>query len=444
MLIIDNIKLYTKNNFHTRVDMKILMVNNNHFFKGGACRAYFDSINVLEKNGHQVAHFSTKSENNISSLWEKYFVKYYELSDSGKFSIFEKIKIVFRIWYNLEAQKKLRSLLKDFKPDVAHLHNIYHHLSPSVINELKKQEIPIVMTLHDFKIVCPNYDLFAHGDVYNRCKHGKYYQCVVDKCVKNSYLKSIVCMIEAYIHSFLKIYEKVDVFTAPSKFYMQKAREFGFPRQIEFLPNPILNLSDPKPEREKQLFEPEKFFLFYGQLNEEKGIDDLLKAYSKIFVEEKLYILGDGPKKEELERLAGKLGIRENVRFISFAKTSKEKIDELQEDATAVVSPSRCYENAPYSVLEAMGLGSTVICHNQGGAKEIVGNGDRGFVYEKNNFEDLAAVMKKAADCTDNKKEKINRGKKFIRDNYGESKFYSSLINIYNQAQREAGVKKNI
>lgn len=422
--------------------MKVLMVNNNHFLKGGATRAYFDTIKILEDKGHHVAHFSTAAKENIPSPWEKYFVQGHDLADSSSHSHLQKIKIVFRIWYNFETRRKLRELLAEFQPDVAHLHNIYHHLSPSVIDELKKQDIPVVMTLHDFKIVCPNYDLYAHGDVYDRCKNGKYYQCVLDRCVKNSYLKSFVCMAEAYLHQLLGIYEKVDVFTAPSKFYVKKAKEFGFKREIEFLPNVIFTESDQGQSGNEA--RGEKFFLFDGQLNEEKGIDDLLRAYAKIEVEEKLYVLGDGPLEGDLKKMAQELGIANKVRFMPFIKTTVEEKKAMHAGSTAVVSPSRCYENAPYSVLQAMGSGSLVVCHDQGGARELSANGKRGLVYRKNDINDLARAMKQATEDPEKREKVIAKGKNFVRENYSEKIFYSTLIKIYNQARREAGERSGL
>ncbi len=413
--------------------MKVLMINNNHFLKGGATRAYFDMISILERNGHEIAHFSTIGKDNVFSPWERFFVEYNDLSDSSKYSFFRKISVVFRIWYNFETRKKLRALLAEFKPDVAHLHNIYHHLSPSVIDELKCHNIPIIMTLHDFKIVSPNYDLYCRGKVYDRCRQHRYYECVIDKCVKDSYLKSFVCMIEAYLHQFLGTYDKVDVFTAPSIFYANKAKEFGFKRKIHLLPNPLLNIS--KSAESAETDNKEKYFLFYGQLTQEKGIDDLIKAYARCGVKEKLFVLGDGPLRRSMEKLAREEGVAEKVCFISFKGVPNKQIINLQKRALCIISPSRCYENAPYSVLEAMSLGKAVLCSNKGGAKEMVGNGSRGFIFEQGNIYDLAKTMKYIAFNSDERTKRGRAAKNYVEKHYGQDIFYSSLISLYQKAQ---------
>ncbi|MEA1925958.1 MAG: glycosyltransferase family 4 protein [Patescibacteria group bacterium] len=414
--------------------MKVLMINNNHFLKGGATRAYFDAISVLERNGHEVAHFSTIGKDNIFSPWERFFVKYNDLSDSSRYSFFKKICVVFRIWYNFETRKKLRALLAEFKPDIAHLHNIYHHLSPSVIDELKRHNIPIIMTLHDFKIVSPNYDLYCRGKVYDRCRHHRYYECVIDKCVKDSYWKSFVCMVEAYLHQFLGTYDKVDVFTAPSIFYAHKAKEFGFKRKIHLLPNPLLNIS--KPDESAEIDDKGKYFLFYGQLTQEKGIDDLIKAYARCGVKEKLLVLGDGPLRKSMEKLARNESVIEKMRFISFRGSSNEQIISLQKNALCVVSPSKCYENAPYSVLEAMSLGKAVLCSDKGGAKEMVGNGSRGFIFEQGNVDDLARTMKSIAINSDERRRRGRIARNYVKKRYSQDIFYSSLMSLYQKAQQ--------
>jgi len=148
--------------------MKILIVNSFNFLKGGSDRAALDMLKILEDHGHEVAYFSTIHPDNYPSKWSKYFVKYYDLNSSHGWM--SKIKIVLRIWYNFEARKKIRALIRDFKPDIAHLHNIYHHLSPSVISELKKHKIPVVKTLHDYKLISPNYYLFLDGKIWEKTK----------------------------------------------------------------------------------------------------------------------------------------------------------------------------------------------------------------------------------------------------------------------------------
>ncbi len=198
--------------------MKILEINKFNFRKGGADKHFLDVIALLESKGHKVAVFSMAHPRNEKSFWEKYFLS--EVGYTREYSLWQKIKGVGRMFYSFEAKRKINKLLDDFQPDIVHIHNIYHQLSPFILFEIKKRNIPIVMTVHDYKLINPNYNLYLNGKIYNRCQKEKYWQCFIDKCVKNSYLVSLIATLEAYWHnSWLKTYQKnIDLFIVPSNF----------------------------------------------------------------------------------------------------------------------------------------------------------------------------------------------------------------------------------
>lgn len=151
--------------------MKILLINNYHYSRDGVTRAYFDLAEILTAHGHEVAFFSAHSEKETPTPWSKYFVSATDF-EGNKIGLFTKMKLIAKGFYNFEAKNRLARLLREFKPDVAHLHNIYHHLSPSIIGVLKKNKIPIVMTLHDYALVSPNYNLYAGGKIWEGAKGG--------------------------------------------------------------------------------------------------------------------------------------------------------------------------------------------------------------------------------------------------------------------------------
>ena len=155
--------------------MKILNINKFFYLRGGAERYYFALSKLLEDNGHKIIPFSMKEEKNFPSSYSKYFVDNLELGNAGLNIINKSIR---PIWYK-EAQKKLEALIKLEKPDIAHLHLIYHHLSPSILPILKKYNIPVVMTVHDYKLICPNYKLYTKNAVCKRCKGHKYYNAFI-------------------------------------------------------------------------------------------------------------------------------------------------------------------------------------------------------------------------------------------------------------------------
>ncbi len=406
--------------------MKVLLVNKFHYNRGGGAVAYLDMAEILKEKGHEIAFFSTRQEKNFPTKWSKYFVPYYDLA--GRHGFLTKLKIVSKIFYNFEAKKRIRQLIKDFQPDIAHLHNIYHHLSPSIISELKKNKIPTVMTLHDYKLISPNYNLFSKGEIWEGSKRKKYYRCVLDKCVKNSYWKSLVSALEAYWHNFLGIYKKVDVFIAPSRFLKNKFKEYGFSGKIVHLPNPLL-MEEPNTEP----VSGNDYILYSGRLSREKGLEILFRAYADLDTDLKLILVGDGPEKEKLQKLAKKLNIKNKVEFAGHR--SRKEVFSYIKGAKLAVFPSVCYENLPYSILEAMHLKKIVICANIGGIKDMVGNGENGFLYDHKDYKDLKQKMEKVLYklSPERKKNIEEEAEKTVKNKNGKEKFYQNLMEIYKQ-----------
>jgi glycosyltransferase involved in cell wall biosynthesis len=359
------------------------LINNYHYLRGGSECAYFDMAKILEKNGHEVAFFSTKNQKNLPSQWEKYFVYAPDFTDPS-IGWLEKIKIAFRLFYNFEAKRNLEKLLKEFKPDVSHLHNIYHHLSPSIIGVLKKNKISTVMTLHDYKLISPSYNLFVRGKIWEASQPDKYWRCFTDRCINNSYVKSLVGALESYLHHWFSVYEKIDAFISPSHFLIEKFREFGFKKEITFLPNPVF--------AEEMKGEPaggEKYILYYGRLSAEKGIGDLLKAYQNINTDVTLKIIGEGPLKVELKKQAAEL----SDKIIFTGRLEGENLWREIKGAEFIVAPSLWYENAPYSVIESLALGKIVLAAKIGGLAELVRDGENGFLFAAGNADDLKERM---------------------------------------------------
>lgn len=370
--------------------MKILLINKYHYIRGGAERAYFDMADVLTQAGHEVAFFSMQHPENRSTVWSGYFASGVEYEGNESQGLWYKLRAVMRIWWNNEAQQNLEALIDDFRPDVAHLHNIYHQLSPSIIWTLKKQGIPVVMTLHDYKLICPNYSLFVRGKVWEKSKQKKYYACVLDTCVKESLLKSLVCTIEAYMHDMLGSYRKVDIFIAPSLFLIQKFREFGFTKEIRFVSQPILEASS-SVDADISIPESAAPFVFFGRLSKEKGVDIALRAMTYYAGASQLCIVGSGPEEAYLQGLAKKLGVEKKVQFTG-PKYDKELTD-IVKQAKAIILPSIWYENMPYVLAESFGLGKVVIASRMGGITERIADGENGFLFVSGDAKELASKM---------------------------------------------------
>lgn len=401
--------------------MRILQINNFHYLRGGAEKCYFDTAKILFNNGHDIAFFSMKHSKNKKSRWSKYFIDYVDYEKKNNF--IEKIKIVFKIWYNFQAKKNLEKLIKNFKPDIAHLHNIYHHLSPSIIDTLKKYNIPMVMTLHDYKLICPNYNLFVKDKIWEKSKKYKYYKCFLDKCIKNSYSKSLICVIEAYLHRLIKIYSKIDCFISPSEFLIYKFNKFEFKKEIIHLPNPLIDIKNVSNRKE------ENYILYFGRLSIEKGINDLIKSYSKLNTICKLFIVGSGNEFKKLKLLIEKLNLNKKIILIGYKRD--KKLFSLINNAKFVVFPSKWYENAPYSIIEAMSLQKLVICAKVGGIPELIENKKTGFLYDADNTKELADTMNYILKNPEKTVKIGENARKIVKNKNNQKNYYINLLNIY-------------
>lgn len=377
--------------------MKILQIHKYFTRKrgGGSVTAFFETIKMLSQKGNEVSVFSMKDENNNPTPYSKYFSDHFDLNE--KTGVLRKMKMASKVLYNFEAKKKIEKLIQEENPQIAHLHNFYHYLSPSIISVLKKNNIPIVMTLHDYKLICPNYKLFSRGKICEKCKGRKYYHCLSGKCIKNSFSKSFLAMIEAYLHGILGSYQKIDMFISPSFFMKSKCIEFGIPQEkIKVIRNPI-DFENLSKDIDYSLKE-KNYFLYYGRLSEEKGISDLIKSVAKLEKEKllqnnELCIVGKGPEEENLKRLSKELNIENRVKFLGF-KLRKELMD-LVRQSKFVVVPSVWYDNSPMVVVESQIAKKPIIVSDFGGTKELIIDGKTGFVFKAGNISDLSEKIKK-------------------------------------------------
>lgn len=405
--------------------MKILQINKFHYPRAGAEKCYFDTAQALKEQGHEVAFFAMRHPKNEPTRWSKYFVSRVDYDvPSG---LWQKIKMGLRALYNREAARNLEQLIKDFKPDVAHLHNIYHQLSPSVIYVLKKHKIPMIMTLHDYKLICPNYKLFHQEKVTFRGCGKKYYQCFLDKCIKNSWSKSLLAVVEVYLHNkILRTYQKVDYFIAPSQFMKKICVRFNVPREkIKVIPNFIV----PKIQEQGVRENIPLYILYFGRLSEEKGVEVAIKAMQKVDSKFHLKITGTGPEAGNLNKLVHSLNLSDRIEFTGH-KTGKE-LDELVSNASAVVVPSVWLEVFGYAILEALAQGKIVIASRIGGIPEIITAQENGFLFEAGDSDELANKIKQTFNLSENDRKRIIKTAKENLRKYSERDYYNKLMEVY-------------
>ncbi|WP_047393375.1 glycosyltransferase family 4 protein [Chitinibacter sp. ZOR0017] len=399
---------------------RLLSVNNYHYRRGGSDVVYLEHAALLEKLGWRNAFFSMHHPKNFASEWSEYFVE--EIEFGHNYSLVDKVKMASKIVYSFEAQKKIKRLVNDFKPDVAHLHCIYHHLSPAIIPTLKSLNVPVVMTAHDLKIACPAYKMLNETGICEKCKDGSVINVIKHRCLRNSLAASAIVAAETAVHRSLDTYKKhIDRIVVPSQFFMKKFVEWGWPvEKFVYIPN-YVDVSQFEPAQDAGAY-----FLYFGRLAPEKGVATLIHASHQAGVP--LKIAGTGPIELELKALTKELG--SSAEFLGYR--SGGELHDLIRGARAVVLPSEWYENAPMSVLESFALGKPVIGADIGGIPEMVINGTSGWTFTSGNVDDLTEVLRQVAGCPDDALVQLGySARQMVAEHFNREQYVNKIQALY-------------
>lgn len=403
--------------------MKVLMVNKFYYIKGGSETYYFALKRLLESHGHTVIDFSMKDEKNFDSSYSDYFVN--NVDYSGKSGISSKLRMATNIIYSFEAKGQFEALVQKEKPDIVHLHIFQHQLSPSILDIIKKYQIPTVYTAHDLKMICLNYKMMHHGKICEECKDGRYYHCALNRCVKESFSKSSINVVEGYLHKWRKSYDAISMIITPSAFYREKFIEFSVAAdRVVHIPN-FLDTEKPDIANNPDC---ESYYLYFGRLSEEKGVLTLIKAFEGI--DASLLIVGTGPLYDALERYINAKGIK-NIKLLGFK--SGKQLKNIIGNAKAVILPSEWYENGPYSAIEALQLGRPIIGADIGGIPELINN--NGYLFKSGDVSQLKKCISKFEGMSAIEFNSFSDSSlELFQSNYTQLKHYEWLMRVYKQA----------
>jgi len=400
--------------------MKILLVNKFHWFKGGSEKYYFELGQLLKEHGHEVAYFSMKDEKNITTGDKEYFVEPIDLNHGSKLKALDVI-------YSRANRKKMVEALEDFKPDIVHLNNFQRQLSASIIGPIKKRNIPIVYTAHDVQAMCPAITMLDNDKkVCELCMGGKYTNCIKKKCNKGSTLKSIIGALEGWYYRFHKIYtKKIDRIITPSEFYKKKFIQDGIDENRIIAMHNFVELKD-----YDLPVQDDGYALYFGRLSEEKGVLNLINAFSQLDCGS-LYIAGEGPEQETVEKIIKEKNITDRVKLLGFLNADQMK--ETIRKARFIVVSSIWYENCPYSVMETLAIGKPVLGANIGGIPELAQDGRNGLIYQYDAINDLADKMKTLFEDEQLVKEFSKNAKEDANHLYGKEIYYNKILGVYSK-----------
>lgn len=373
--------------------MKILMLNN--FFTGfsGVEPIMMQESSLLKNDGHEVYFFASNKKPYFEEDYEyaKYFPEYINYP---KLSKKELLQYAYKLFYNKEAEKKMKNYLKEIKPDLVHCHNVIFLLTPSVLKACYDLNIPVAYTVHGPDFVCPSDKLMLGGKTYCKdelCVGKNPIHCTLNNCFNDSLLKSLVGTIDFATRGIHKLYSNADIYICPSKALSKLVIKSGIPEEKVTVINNFVSNSYLAKEPN---YDNKGYFLFAGRLTREKGVHYLLHAMAKL-PDINLRIAGTGSQQEELKELAKELNLK-NVEFIGF-KSGKDLEDEYT-NCIASILPCNWFENFGVALLESFISGKPIIASNIGGIPEIIDHGQNGLLVEPGNIDQIAESIKKIND----------------------------------------------
>ncbi|HQK68843.1 MAG TPA: glycosyltransferase family 4 protein [Bacteroidales bacterium] len=395
--------------------MKILLANKYYYSRGGDCIYTIELEGLLKEKGHDVAVFSMQHQYNLRSYFSEYFPK--EIDFNGS-KMKDKLFAIMRPFGALDVRRKFNKLIKDFKPDIVHLNNIHSQLSPVLAEIAHKRGIPVIWTLHDYKLLCPRYDCLRDNKPCELCFKIKY-NAVRYKCLKNNILASFLAYAEAKFWNKNKISNSTDYFICPSEFLLNKMLQGGYnPEKLISLHNFI---SDKKLAGDAYV-NKESFYCYVGRLSNEKGIETLLKAALEL-PQYDLKIIGTGLLEGELKKKYQ----RQHIEFMGFKDW--DEIKEILKASHFIVIPSEWYENNPLSALESLCLGTPVIGANIGGIPELIHHGTNGLLFKPGDIDDLKSKISYLMEHSEDFNMTDIAEKSRI--NFNSENYYKKLIHIY-------------
>lgn len=383
--------------------MKILLVHNYYQKPGGEDQVFAAEGALLESYGHMVVRYEAHND------------------QVEEFTSFQLAKAT--IW-NSHAYRELKKLIKAERPDIMHVHNTFPLISPAVYYAAKSENIPVVQTLHNYRLLCSNPNLFRNGKVCEDCL-GKFipWPGIIHSCYRENRNASGVVAMMLTSHRILRTWLRyVDLYIALSGFSRKKFIEGGLPTmKVTVKPN-FVGIDPGVGSGEGN------YAIFVGRLSSEKGIDTLLEAWRTLNGRFRLKIAGDGPLASKVMDATQEMSSIEYVGHLS-----RDEIFGHLKNASVLIFPSVCYEGFPLTIAEAYATGLPVIGSQIGSISELIQHGKTGLCFEPGNSSDLVRQVEWIANHPPELASMRLRARKEFEDKYIASHNYELLLKIYRQ-----------
>ena len=363
---------------------------------------------LLESKGHEV-YFYERSNEELKS-----------------FSAFEKAKMLASYHWSKRSYSEVKKIMEEFEPDIAHFHNIFIMLTPSVYKACQEKDVPVVQSLHNFRLLCSNGVFFRDGHVCEDCLESNLFESVKHRCYRGSFFQSYLIsnMIDGTWKKRIWT-DVIDRIIVSTEFTKGKYVEGGIPEEkIVVKPHFVMRQDVSMPK--EQTGRKESFVLYAGRVSEEKGARFLIEAW-KHMPSIPLKIVGDGPLTKELKKEVHAA----NVEFLGFV--DEEKFESYMRNSSFIVVPSTCYENFPRVVVEAYSYGKPVVVPNHGSFPHIVKDGETGYLFNIESIDQFVSKVTKLFNDHKLRSEMSSSAFQQYLSHFYPEKNYEMLMNIYKQ-----------
>jgi glycosyltransferase involved in cell wall biosynthesis len=401
--------------------VRILHVNKFLYRRGGAESYMLDLAQLQRRAGHTVELFGMSHPDNLEDLsLSDTFPSYVELEPAphGVAGLAAGARMV---WSPQSARGMTRALQR-FRPDVVHCHNVYHQLSPSILAAVRRAGVRCVMTLHDYKLACPSYQMLDHGRLCDACVEGSALNAARRRCKGGSTVASTLLAVESSVHRAVRAYDAVDVFISPSRFLAGVMARTGLASERLVVLNHFVDVV-PRPASTRR-----SGFVFAGRLSAEKGVDNLIRAMALLPPSTRLHVAGDGPLRSDLEALALEVAPGQ-VTF--HGRLDKDALREVVATSVASVVPSRWHENQPMTILESYASEVPAVVTSLGGMPELVRDGVDGLVVPHDDPRALAGALQRLDTDRDLAAEMGRSGRRRLADEFDVGLHLSRLEAVY-------------
>lgn len=398
--------------------MRILIANKFFFRNGGSEVVMFAERDFLLREGHEVVDFSMEDPRNLASPHAAFFVRPQNYRNAD--GIVRKIRLAAELVHSREAVRKIGALIDFACPDLVHCHNIYHQLTPSIIGAAKSRGVPVVLTLHDYKPICPAYTRLRNGHQCSDCLGGDFSPVLKNRCADGSLARSALLYLESFAQHRMGNYEKVDRYVAPSRFMAESIAHRIAGERVALLYNGV-KLPQARDADDGRI-------LYFGRLSPEKGIETLLQAHAATGSRWPLIVVGTGPLHDALASRFPR------VHFLGHL--SGDDLSREVARAAIVVVPSDWYENCPMSVLEAMAHGKPVVGSRIGGIPELVADGETGLLFEAGDVHELSVAVARLMESPEMRREMGLKARARAERHFSLDVHNRGLLGIYESVLR--------